>query len=221
MSKIILYHGSIKKVEKPIFGEGKTYNDYGQGFYLIKDIELAKEWSINENYNGILNKYELEINDLKILDLSSKEYNVLNWLAILLENRIFNLDTPIKKKAKEYIINNYSINYKDYDVIYGYRADDCYFMYARLFLSNEISLKQLEYAMKLGDLGYQYCLKSEKAFNKLSFIESEIVQNKDYKNKKNNRLEEAKNDLEKILEQEDLNGIYALNLINEGKRNEN
>ena len=122
MSKIILYHGSIKKVEKPIFGEGKTYNDYGQGFYLIKDIELAKEWSINENYNGILNKYELEINDLKILDLSSKEYNVLNWLAILLENRIFNLDTPIKKKAKEYIINNYSINYIDYDVIYGYRA---------------------------------------------------------------------------------------------------
>lgn len=33
MSKIILYHGSNQKIEKPLLGKGKPYNDYGQGFY--------------------------------------------------------------------------------------------------------------------------------------------------------------------------------------------
>lgn len=35
----------IEIVEVPQFGIGKTYNDYGQGFYCIKSIELAKEWA--------------------------------------------------------------------------------------------------------------------------------------------------------------------------------
>lgn len=216
MESIILYHGSIKKVEKPLFGEGKIYNDYGQGFYLTKDIELAKEWSINENFDGVLNKYSLNIDGLKILDLSSSEYNVLNWLAILLDNRIIELNTPIKKKTNNYILEKYLINYKDYDVIYGYRADDSYFMYARLFISNQISLAQLELAMKLGDLGYQYCLKSKKAFKQLTFLEDELVNNKDYKNKKIERFEKAKRDLEKMLEKEDLDGVFAMHLITEG-----
>ena len=43
MSKIILYHGSNEKIERPIFGKGKVYNDYGQGFYCTEHIELAKD----------------------------------------------------------------------------------------------------------------------------------------------------------------------------------
>ena len=42
MSKIVLYHGSNGKIEKPLFGKGKIYNDYGQGFYCTEHIELAK-----------------------------------------------------------------------------------------------------------------------------------------------------------------------------------
>ena len=30
---ITLYHGSDHIVEMPVFGEGKSYNDYGRGFY--------------------------------------------------------------------------------------------------------------------------------------------------------------------------------------------
>ena len=33
MGKIVLYHGSKEKIEKPLLGKGKVYNDYGQGFY--------------------------------------------------------------------------------------------------------------------------------------------------------------------------------------------
>ena len=33
MSKVTLYHGSEAIIRKPEFGKGKTYNDYGLGFY--------------------------------------------------------------------------------------------------------------------------------------------------------------------------------------------
>ena len=52
MGKIILYHGSNEKIEKPLLGKGKVYNDYGQGFYCTEHIELAKEWSCTEGVDG-------------------------------------------------------------------------------------------------------------------------------------------------------------------------
>ena len=30
---MILYHGSDHIIEKPVFGEGKSYSDYGRGKY--------------------------------------------------------------------------------------------------------------------------------------------------------------------------------------------
>ena len=42
MSKIDLYHGSPNILEKPLFGHGKTWNDYGPGFYCTEQKELAK-----------------------------------------------------------------------------------------------------------------------------------------------------------------------------------
>ena len=66
MSKITLYHGSSEKIEKPVFGKGKTYNDYGQGFYCTEDIELAKEWACKNEQDGFANVYELDVSDLDI-----------------------------------------------------------------------------------------------------------------------------------------------------------
>ena len=91
MSKMILYHGSNERIETPVFGKGKKYNDYGQGFYCTEHMELAKEWSCNEGVDGFANKYELDIDGLKILNLSSHEYTILHWLALLLDNRRFRL----------------------------------------------------------------------------------------------------------------------------------
>lgn len=55
----ILYHGSENLIEKPQFGKGSLHNDYGRGFYCTENIELAKK------------------------------YNILNWLAILADNRTY------------------------------------------------------------------------------------------------------------------------------------
>ena len=39
---INIYHGSANIVDKPIFGSGKSYNDYGRGFYCTEHLELSK-----------------------------------------------------------------------------------------------------------------------------------------------------------------------------------
>lgn len=49
---LIIYHGSKEIVEKPIFGKGNSKNDCGLGFYCAKEIEIVKEWSVNENKDG-------------------------------------------------------------------------------------------------------------------------------------------------------------------------
>ena len=119
---MILYHGSDHIIEKPVFGEGKSYNDYGRGFYCTEHVELAKEWACATGGDGYANRYQLEMGGLSVLNLNTPEYNILNWLAILLENRKFNVAEGLPQRAKAYILENFKVDYKKYDLIIGYRA---------------------------------------------------------------------------------------------------
>ena len=178
--KKIIYHGSINIIKEPIYGYGKKYNDYGLGFYCTENIELAKEWAVNKDKDGYANIYELDISDLKILNLNDKKYNILHWLTILLKNREFDLRSSVSQKAKEYLIKNYSVDISDIDVIIGYRADDSYFTFAQDFLNNIISLRKLTEAMRLGELGEQIVLISKKSFDNVKYIGNEIAYNNIY-----------------------------------------
>ena len=117
MSKITIYHGSEKIINYPDIKVGKKHNDYGQGFYCTEDLELAKEWACKNDQDGFANVYELDLNDLRVLRLNSNGYTILNWIAILLKNRVFSLDTPLSRSAREYIIEHFGINVEEYDVI--------------------------------------------------------------------------------------------------------
>ena len=193
MDSSIIYHGSISKIAKPVFGEGKERNDYGRGFYCTQDIELAKEWAAVENSSiGFVNKYAIDLSRLKILDLTLKEYSVLNWIAILVKYRIFDTNSDIAKKAKDFLISKYYIDVSQFDVVIGYRADDSYFRFAKDFLNNSISVQQLSRAMKLGNLGLQVVLISKKSFDSLNFIGFEEVDSRIYYAKRKARDEEAR-----------------------------
>lgn len=215
MNKIVLYHGSNEKIVKPLFGKGKVYNDYGQGFYCTEHIELAKEWSCNEGIDGFVNAYELDTSGLKILNLADEEYNILHWLALLMENRRFRVTTPVMRRGVQWLKNHFSVDISEYDLIIGYRADDSYFSFARAFIGNEISLSQLNYAMRLGKLGEQYVLKSEKAFNRIEFKYAELADNTIYYARRKMRDDEARNAFFEELEKEDVNGIYMRDIIKE------
>ena len=96
---MILYHGSPEIVEAPVYGKGSETNDYGRGFYCTETQELAKEWACPTIKGGFANKYEFDLTDLKVLHLNKEGYNILNWIAILLNNRKFPKRSPIARQA--------------------------------------------------------------------------------------------------------------------------
>ncbi len=215
MNKLILYHGSPEIIQTPVFGKGKSYNDYGKGFYCTEYLELAKEWACTENTDGYANKYEIDTTHLSVLNLSSDEYTILHWLALLMEYRKFRVSTPIMKRGSVWLKEHFLINLEPYDIIIGYRADDSYFSFARAFVNNEISLTQLSYAMRLGKLGEQFVLKSPTAFEKIHFISYEIADNTKYYAKRKARDDEARTAFRKDLERDDLDGLYIRDIIRE------
>ena len=189
---IDIYHGSPNLIEHPVFGEGKTHNDYGLGFYCTEHAELAKEWACSSDSDGYANHYQLDMTGLTILNLNTPEYNILNWLAILLENRKFNVADGLPQRAKAYIMENFKVDYKKYDIIVGYRANDSYFSYAGDFVNGTLSLSDLSEAMRLGKLGEQVVLKSRKAFDALRFVEAIKAPREEYFAKYRQRDEEAR-----------------------------
>ena len=182
-----IYHGSDHIIEKPVFGAGKPYNDYGLGFYCTENPDMAKEWAVGKHSNGFSNCYNIDCTDLSILNLCDKNYTILNWLAILLENREFDIISPLAYQAKQYIQSTFHIDYRNYDCIIGYRADDSYFSFAQDFLSGTISYRQLNRAMFLGKLGQQFVMISERSFENISFSGYEKALSADWYHRKMNR----------------------------------
>lgn len=218
--KMKLYHGSVNIIERPEFGFGNTRNDYGLGFYCTEHIELAKEWACAENRDGFANEYELETDGLSILNLSDNQFHILNWLAILLQNRTFVIEQGLPFAAKDYILSEFLPDYKNVDVIRGYRADDSYFSFASAFLNNTISLEQLGRAMRLGKLGEQVVLKSEQAFRHLVYSKSVLADNQTYYPKKFARDRTARESFRKERGESTLNGIYVIDIVRNNWKND-
>lgn len=192
MNKILtLYHGSEDIVEAPTFGKGRRNNDFGMGFYCTESEALAMEWAVSDLHDGYANCYTLDTEYLRVLHLNSPEYTILNWIAVLVEHRLFTIKNPVARRAKQYLIDNFAINVNAYDVIIGYRADDSYFDYAETFLNNGISVEQLARAMRLGKLGEQIVIKSPYAFSKLHFEGYKKAEKARYYDKRYSRNEEA------------------------------
>lgn len=189
---LIIYHGSQQIVEVPKFGIGKKYNDYGQGFYCTENIELAKEWACPVKNDGYSNKYRLSLDGMNVMHLTKGEFNILNWLAILLAHRKFDINSPVGNNAREFILKRFMPEMTDVDVMIGYRADDSYFSFAEDFVNNTISLRDLNLAMQLGTLGEQVVLLSECSFQQIAFIGYEIADYREYYYKRAERDQNAR-----------------------------
>ena len=189
-----IYHGSKDIIKVPEFGKGKSYNDYGRGFYCTENPDLALEWAVDLDRDGFANKYEIDDSGLSVLNINDEGYTILHWLEILLENRQFEVPSLLAAEGKEYIRKNFFVDYKSYDVIIGYRADDSYFSFAQDFLNGTISYRQLCSAMKLGDLGMQFVLKSSKAFDRIKYVDNAFASAEEWFSRKQNRDKSARRD---------------------------
>jgi len=187
-----IYHGSQLIIKKPVFGEGNPKNDYGLGFYCTHEIDLAKEWACTEENSGYANQYELDLTGLSVMRLSGEDYNILNWLAMLLNNRVFRISNDVAAEGKSFMLDKFLPDTATFDVIIGYRANDSYFSFANAFLNNALSLAQLNKAMYLGKLGEQTVLKTKRSFEQIRYIRSEAADREIYYPMKSARDREAR-----------------------------
>ena len=221
MSKIVVLHGTDHIIEVPDINIGNEHNDYGKGFYCTKAEEMAKEWACKQNTDGFVNRYELNTDALKFLDLTDGQHTVLNWIAILLKYRTFKLNSEIAIDARDYIIEHYSVNISDYDVVIGYRADDSYFQYAESFVSNGLPLRSLNKALRLGKLGEQTVLVSQKAFDQIKFIDAAPVSKDEYYPKFIDRDSSARKAFKQEIKKSKVyrDDIFVLDILREEMQN--
>ena len=201
MERIILYHGSPNQQVSPRYGLGDEKHDYGKGFYLTENLELAKEWAVcrPDERNGWVHKFSLDITDLKVLDFQN--YNILSWLAELMKHRDA-ADSKRYRILSEKFIEKYGIDSEHYDVIKGWRANASYFYIAREFVRDNIDVEILEELLSLGGLGIQYCIKSERAYEKLAEVKEALtcVDFREFNEKYNARDISAREKMRKLVD---------------------
>ena len=223
-----IYHGSVKIIEQPQYGAGRKDNDYGLGFYCTEDMELAKEWAASDERGGFVNCYEVEEDGMCFLNLqqipeesgsySAQERMILQWMALLVDNRAIRLGSPVERRGKEYLVSRFLPDISKYDCLIGYRADDSYFSYARAFLSNTLTICQLSAAMRLGNLGLQYVIRSPRMFDRIRFLEAVPVDGGVYFPKRMQGDQSARKEFRRMLDQEAGEGRYLSDLMRENKR---
>ena len=217
---MIVYHGSDHIIETPLYNGSKRTNDYGYGFYTTENIELAMEWACSDNRDGFANIYELNTDGLEILNLNDPQHNILNWLAVLTKYRSYWQSGSVAEEAKNYLQKNFFVDPSEYDIVIGYRADDSYFSFAQDFVSGAISLRKLSEAMRLGKLGEQVVLKSEKSFSHIRFIDAEPAAAETYFEKKSVRDRDARRAYRLSRQKEEnIHELYMLDIMREEIRN--
>ena len=201
MAIITLYHGSQNKEIMPTFGYGEDKHDFGRGFYLTNDINLAKEWAVcsSSHSNGWLHAYKLDIDELRVMDFENQ--SVLNWIAELMKHRDASDSRRYHVLAKSFI-DKYGLDTSSFDVIKGWRADASYFFIAKEFVRDNIDLDILEELLMPRNLGIQYCIKSELAFSRLTedlsgLMEVDFIE---FNAKYNNRDCTARENMRKLVD---------------------
>ncbi|MBQ7680221.1 MAG: DUF3990 domain-containing protein [Butyrivibrio sp.] len=141
---------------------------------------------------------------------------MLHWITILLQNRHFELETPLAREAYRYLCSHFDRDLSGMDLIIGYRADDSYFSYASDFIDGVISVSQLSKAMRLGELGAQVFVRSERAFDRLRFVGYEPVSAADWFMKKKERDNRARSAYRNLNKKAYIPGdLYMIRIIDE------
>lgn len=185
--RMYLWHGAPTIIERPEYGFGKSYNDFGLGFYCTEHKDSAREWACNKKNSGFINQYHLDTKTLSVLNLCSEEFSILHWVALLSNNREFSPVSMDGSTAVAYLQQHFLPNIATFDVIIGFRADDSCFSIVRAFLDSKISLKQLKELVAKENPALQVVLTSREAFKHLGFVNCEAVENTIYYTKRKSR----------------------------------
>lgn len=158
---MIVYHGSIMRIEEPNIKFSKDYLDFGKGFYVTTYKEQAEKWAkrkaIRQNGKAIVNIYALEeMQKYKVLSFEGEDEKWLDFVCACRRGETV---------------------YEEYDIIIGNVANDDVFktvdMYFKGVWDKERTLKELRY-YKMND---QICIVKQNILGEvLQYVDSYEVE---------------------------------------------
>ena len=153
-----LYHGSNVGVEKPKILQNNRFLDFGNGFYLTSDFEQASKWAKlitkrRKTGNPIVSVFEIEKVNLENLKVLKFKYANEEWLKYISKNRTSKIFD------------------EDLDIVIGAVANDTTMPVLNLYLNGIYDEKEALKRLLPQKLKDQYAFKTEKALEKLKFVE--------------------------------------------------
>lgn len=139
---MILYHGSCMKIEKPDLQHSREDIDFGAGFYLSPDVDMAKKWACAKK-NSVVSVYEVDLKRISTYQFRP-DYE---WLDYVRANRK-NSGIPF---------------YNKFDLLIGPTADDKLFNTLQEYLDGLITSEQAIEYLNIAGFSNQYVFKNEKA----------------------------------------------------------
>lgn len=159
---MILYHGSLEIVEKPVIIEPSHTMDYGKGFYTITSRQQADKWVVrkisaayqNKGYTNIYSFNESSLSSLKVLRFETPDEA---WLDFVMENR-----------------TNKDFSH-DYDIVYGPVANDRVYAAFALYEDGMLDKQGLIRELKVFKLADQLLFHTSDALEFLKFERADEV----------------------------------------------
>lgn len=199
---MIVYHGSTQKVTSPDFLHSRSDIDFGVGFYLTRDKRMAETWAANKD-TSVCNIYDLNTDGLNIVNLGLSQ----QWLDFVAYNRGF---------------SNKVFDVGNVDIIIGPTADDKMFNAVMNYLSGAITAQQAIKYINVAGFSKQIVLKTERALENLTFLESREITGyqKDIlvNNAKMERIEANNRLTEMLMKDSSKSKIEEVKLINEDSK---
>lgn len=159
---MIVYHGSLEKVEKPDVSRSYKLLDFGKGFYVTTVKEQAIRWSkrkagILEKTEALLNVYEMK-EELNGLSLKTFPDDLKEWLDFVCACR------------------DGAEIYQKYDLISGKVADDEIFRVVDMYRSGIWDKERALLEIKVYPNYDQIAFINQNAVDKLlTFVSSEKI----------------------------------------------
>lgn len=154
-SKNIVYHGTNVDFDTPDISKCNKNSDFGQGFYLTEDLEMAKKWVSRKKGDAFVYEYDLNYKGLKTYKFEPD----LEWLAFICINREY--------RGYELLLNFDMKKYEKFDVLIGPVADDRMFNTITDFFRGYITAEEAITYLNYIGFSYQIVLKNDKAIANL------------------------------------------------------
>lgn len=151
-----LYHGTNAKILQIYFNESRVGKDFGLGFYLTPDRQVAQrqaERKFEQHGVGKAQVYEYDIDeaDMQSLHVLNFDSYTLEWARFVLMNR--------KNRTRTQV--------HDYDIVVGPIADDVIGYQIRRVEEGIISEEQFLEEIKYHTVTIQYMFSTEKSIKLL------------------------------------------------------